>query len=163
MVEILDLQSMLGVKSEPKRKFRWILNIENIDVFMLMSAARPKVTFAQALVPYQNITRKYSGKPTWEDLPVTLVDYISPSSAQRVWEKMRLNHDPVTGTMGYPEFYQEEMTLKLLGPVGDVVEQWRLVSAWFGDIDGQDLSYEEQEGVVNISFTVIYDWAILEF
>ncbi len=162
MVETLDLQSMLGIRSEPKRKFRWIMNINGIDLFFFRSAARPQVTFGETEVPYMNVTRYYAGRPTWNTLPITLIDYIAPSATQKVYEKMRLIYDPVTGTMGYPEFYQEDMTLKMVSPVGEVVEKWILKDSWLQDINGNELDYSAEDPA-DIALVVRYNWAILEF
>jgi len=162
MVEQLDIQGLLGIRSEPKRKFRWILNIEGIDLFMLRSAARPQVTFSETLVPYLNITRKYAGRPEWATLPVTLIDYIAPSSAQKMWEKIRKIYDSATGTMGYPEFYQEDITLKMVSPVGETVEKWILKDAWFSEINFNELDMSTEDPA-DISFNISYNWAILEF
>jgi len=160
--EQLDIQGMLGIKAEPKRKYRWIMNIDRIDIFMFLTAARPQVTISETVVPYMNIKRKYAGKPEWATLPITLIDYISPSATQRIWEKMRMIYDPATGLMGYPEIYQEDMTLKMLSPVGEVVEKWILKDAWFSDVNWNELDYNTEEPA-NIAISISYNWAINEF
>ena len=45
-------------------------------------------------------------------------------------EWVRLSHESVTGRDGYSDFYKKDVTFNLLGPVGDVVEEWVLKSVY---------------------------------
>ena len=162
MAEVLELSSMLGLRSTPKLKFRFIINIDNIDVFMLKSAARPQATITEVMVPFMNVTRKYAGKVEWPVLPITIIDYIAPSSAQKVWEKLRLVFDPVTGTSSYAEMYYEDIALKGVGPAGDIVEKWVLNDVFFSEINFGDLAYDSEEPM-DITCNLSYFRAILEY
>jgi hypothetical protein len=71
---------------------------------------------------------------------MTLYDPIVPSGAQAIMEWVRLHHESVTGRDGYLEFYKKDLTLNILGPVGDKVEEWiikgaQITSVSFGDMD----------------------------
>lgn len=161
-VETMDVQTMLGIRSEPKRKNRWILEMDGVDVFTLLSAARPQVTFGEVEIPYLNLRRYYAGKATPGTMPVTLIDYIAPSASQKVTEWSRRIFDPATGTMGYPEFYQKDVTLKMLSPTGEVVEKWVLKDCWPQDINFNELDMAADEPA-NITFTLRYNFAFQEF
>ena len=41
-------------------------------------------------------------------------------------EWVRLSHESVTGRDGYTDFYKKDVTINVLGPVGDKVEEWTL-------------------------------------
>jgi hypothetical protein len=62
-------------------------------------------------------------------LSMTLFDPITPSGAQAVMEWVRLHHESVTGRDGYSDFYKKDVTINVLGPVGDVVSEWILKGA----------------------------------
>ena len=52
--------------------------------------------------------------------------------------------------------------VKVLGPVGDVVEQWTLKGSWIQAANFNDLDFASSDPV-DISVTLRYDYAILEF
>ena len=50
----------------------------------------------------------------------------------------------------------------MLGPVGDLVEEWTLKGAYIENANFGDLSFADSEPV-EISLTLKYDYAILQF
>jgi hypothetical protein len=76
-----------------------------------------------------NVQRFVKGKTTWDPISMTLFDAITPSGAQSVMEWVRLHHESVTGRDGYSDFYKKDMTVNVLGPVGDVVSEWIIKGA----------------------------------
>jgi hypothetical protein len=77
-------------------------------------------------------------------------------------EWVRTAHESVTGRDGYADFYKKNVTIDVLGPVGDKVEKWTVWGAYiktaqFGDLDW---STETQ---VEISLTLAMDYAVLEY
>lgn len=157
-----DASSLLANKFEPKRKFRWVLEIDGIDAFMVKTASRPQITFDETVVDWINNKRKLAGKATWGDLSVTLYDPIAPSGAQQVMEWVRLNYESVTGRSGYADFYKRDIALKMLDPVGTVVELWDIKGAWASDINFNDLDYSASDAV-EIALTIKFDNAILQY
>jgi len=87
---------------------------------------------------------------------------IVPSAAQAVMEWIRLGHESVTGRDGYSDFYKKEVTFNVLGPVGDVVEEWTLKGAFIQDATFGDLDFADSQPV-DITLTLRYDYAILQF
>jgi hypothetical protein len=73
-----------------------------------------------------------------------LFDPITPSGAQSVMEWVRLHHESVTGRDGYSDFYKKDVTINVLGPVGDIVSEWVIKGAFitkaakFGDYSWDD-------------------------
>jgi hypothetical protein len=160
MAETLRVAQMLPNLFEPKRKFRWILNIDGIDAFTLKTAIRPQVTLDETVLDYINLKRYVAGKPTWAPMTMVLYDPISPSAAQKVMEWIRLSFDPTTGRMGYAVNYQKEFNLKMLDPAGTVVENWLIRRAWIQDANFSDLDYSTSDPV-EISLTIRFDDSIL--
>jgi hypothetical protein len=162
MAEVLEVQQLLADTFEPKRKFRWLLAINGIDAFTAKTAARPQITFDETVIDYINVKRYLSGKATWQPLNITLYDPIVPSAAQKVAEWIRLDFENVTGRMGYAQFYKKTINLKLLDPVGAVVEDWELQGTWIQDANFNDLDYSVSDPV-DIALILRFDQAVLQF
>jgi hypothetical protein len=160
MAEILDVSSMLANTFEPKRKFRWVLAINGIDAFTAKTANRPQITFDETVIDYVNVKRYIAGKASWQPIAITLYDPIVPSASQKVMEWVRLCFENVTGRMGYADFYKKSINLKLLDPVGAVVEDWELQGCWVQDANFGDLDYSVSDPV-EVAMTLRFDQAVL--
>ena len=153
---------MLPNKFEPKRKFRWVLNIEGIDAFLMKTAGRPSFTTGEQEINYINSTRYIAGKTKFETLTVTLHDPIAPSGAQQVMEWVRTHFESVSGRAGYADFYKRDCQLKLLDPVGTVVELWDIKGAFLTEANFGDLAYDSEDPA-EISITLQFDNCVLQF
>jgi hypothetical protein len=162
MAETLDVTSMIPNKFEPKRKNRWVLMIEGIDAYILKTAARPQITTEEVAIPFINSTRYLAGKTTFGQMNVTLHDPIAPSGAQQVMEWIRLHFESVSGRSGYADFYKRDIQLKMLDPVGTVVELWDIKGAFITDANFNDLTYEDG-GPTEITLTLRFDNCVLQY
>ena len=162
MPETLSVTDMLPNKFEPKRKFRWVFAIEGIDSFLMKTAARPSITTEETEVPFINHTRYIAGKTKFETLAVTLHDPIAPSGAQQVMEWVRTHFESVSGRGGYADFYKRDCQLKLLDPVGTVVELWDIKGAFLTAASFGDLDYGASDPT-EISLTLRFDNCVLQF
>lgn len=162
MAETLNVTQLLANPYEPKRKFRWILQIAGIDAFTLKTAARPSLTFDETVIDYINTKRYVAGKQTWNPLSITLHDPIAPSAAQAVMDWVRICYEPLTGRMGYASFYKKDITLKVLDPQGTVVELWDIYGAWIQDSNWGDLDYASSDNV-EIACTLRFDNAVQQY
>ncbi len=162
MADTLPVADMLPNKFEPKRQFRWVFAIEGIDAFLMKSAARPSVSMGEQTLEYINSKRYLAGKLSYETLAVTLYDPIAPSGAQQVMEWVRTHTETVSGRSGYADFYKRDVQLKMLDPVGTVVELWDLkgcflTAAGFGTLD------YGTEDPTEISLTIRFDNCVLQY
>ena len=162
MAETLDISQMLANSYEPKRKFRWILEIDGIDSFTATTAKRPAKTHEQITIDYINQKRYLAGKGEWQTIEIMLNDPIAPSARQKVMWWLRLVHDDATGRMGYAEMYKKNFSLKMLDGLGNVVEKWTFIGAWPTSVDFQDLNYGENDAA-QVQFTIRMDSCFLEF
>lgn len=162
MVETLDVTDMLPNKYEPKRKFRWVFAIEGIDSFLMKSAARPSITTEEFAIPYINHTRYLAGKTTFEQISVTLYDPIAPSGAQQVMEWVRTHFESISGRAGYADFYKRDIQLKMLDPVGTVVELWDIKGAFIVSANFGELDYGTQDPT-DIQLSLRYDNCALQY
>ena len=162
MAETLGVGDMLPNKFEPKRKFRWVFAIEGIDAFLMKAAARPSVTIGEQTLEYINSKRYLAGKMTYETLSVTLYDPIAPSGAQQVMEWVRTHTESVSGRSGYADFYKRDCQLKMLDPVGTVVELWDLKGCFLTNAAFGDLDYATEDPT-DISLTIRFDNCVLQY
>ena len=162
MAEVLEVGQMLANTYEPKRKFRWILEIDGIAAYVMKTAARPQSTFEEVVIDYINAKRWISGKMAWNPIAVTLHDPIAPSAAQQVMDWLTVNYEQESGRMGYASIYKKDVTLKLLAPDGAVAEVWTLKGAWAMDINWGDLDYASSDNA-EISLSIRFDWALLSY
>lgn len=162
MAETLAVTDMLPNKFEPKRKFRWIFQIEGVDAFLMKTAARPSYETETVTVDYINTKRYLAGKTQFGELSVTLYDPIAPSGAQQVMEWIRLHYESVSGRSGYADFYKRDIQLKLLDPVGTVVELWDLKGCWITRAEFGELDYASGEAM-EVRLTLRFDNAVLQY
>ena len=158
----LDAQDIMFTPFEPKLKNRFVFNVDGIPAYVVKTANRPQITFEEVELHHMNVRRYVKGKGAWQTLQVTLYDPIVPSSAQAVMEWIRLSHESVTGRDGYSDFYKKDVNFQVLGPVGDVVEEWTLKGAFIQDAQFGDLDFGSSDPV-EITLTLGYDYAILQF
>lgn len=162
MAEVLEFDKMFYRSFEPKLSNRFIMEINGIDSFLIKTASRPSLTSEVVELPHINIKQKVKGKTSWGDITISMYDPIVPSGAQQAMEWVRQSHETITGRDGYAAFYKKDITFKMLGPVGDVVEKWIIKGAFvtgatFGNMDWSAAT------PMQIDLTIAFDYAILEY
>ena len=162
MSETLSVTDMLPNKFEPKRKHRWIFGIEGIDAFIIKTAARPSFKMGEKKIPWMNTQRYISGKLEFDPISITLHDPIAPSGAQQVMEWIRTHHESVSARSGYADFYKRDCQLKMLDPIGTVVELWDIKGAFITSANFNGVDYGSDEPV-DIALTLKFDQCVLQF
>ncbi|OUU74591.1 MAG: hypothetical protein CBC29_05555 [Methylococcaceae bacterium TMED69] len=162
MAETLSVQDMLPNKFEPKRKNRWIFAIEGLDSFLIKTAARPNITIEEQEIQFMNSRRYVAGKANFDALSVTLHDPIAPSGAQQVMEWVRTHYESVSGRAGYADFYKRDCQLKLVDPIGTVIELWDIKGCFLTNASFGDLSYEDG-APMEISLSIRFDNCVLQY
>ena len=127
---VLDPNEIFYTAFEPKQANRFVLYMDGMPSYLIKQVSA--VTLQQGVVTLNhiNVERKVKGKSAWQNVTMTLFDPITPSGAQATMEWVRLHHESVTGRDGYSDFYKKDLTLNVLGPVGDIVSEWILKGAF---------------------------------
>jgi len=159
---ILETNQMMFTAFEPKLQNRFIMLIDGIPSYLIKKTQRPTIQFNNITLDHINTKRKIKGKGTWNPITMDLYDPVTPSGAQAVMEWVRLSHESVTGRDGYSDFYKKELTIQTLGPVGDVVEEWKLKGAYCSQANFGDMDWSS-DTPANISLTIEMDYAILNY
>ena len=162
MAELLEPQDIMFTPFEPKMKNRFIMHIAGIPAYLIKTANRPSIQFDEVVLEHMNVTRYVIWKGRWKPIEITLYDPVVHSAAQSVMEWVRLSHESVTGRDGYSDFYKKEVTFQLLGPVGDVVEEWVLKGCFIESATFNDLDFASSDPV-DVTLSLKYDYAVLQF
>jgi hypothetical protein len=162
MANLVSEQELFFTAFEPKMKNRFVLYMDGIPSYIVKKVARPTIKQDAKPLDHINLQRYVKGKTTWGSMAMELYDPIVPSGAQAVMEWVRLHHESVTGRDGYLEFYKKDLTLNVLGPVGDKVEEWIIKGAQITEVNFGDLDWSTDD-VMSFSLTVQPDYCVLNF
>lgn len=140
MATLIPDSDIFFTSFEPKTQNRFIMYMNGVPSYIIKKVNRPSIEFGDVDIHHINMIRKLKGKANWGDFSMTLYDPIVPSGAQAVMEWIRISHESLTGRDGYADFYKKDLQFEVLGPVGDIVEEWVLKGAYiksaqFGDLD----------------------------
>jgi hypothetical protein len=168
-----------------KRKFRWVLEIQNVSGDRIgtlppQKSARPNINFKTIEAQHLNESIFYPTKPEWKPINLTLYDIIGDASSdcpQRVhpvFEWLKQIYDPgvsdysgqTGGTTVSPvgwysdvvRQYKRSAILSMLNGCGDVLEEWVFENAWPESVEFGDLDYANSE-VVTADISLRYDRA----
>ena len=147
---------------EPHVTNRFYMYIDGIPSYIVHKVSAPGFDAGEITLEHINIYRKIKGKVRWNDMNLTLYSPITPSGAQAAMEWFRLSHESVTGRDGYSDFYKKDITLDILGPIGDIVGEWIIKGAFIKTATFGDFDWGTSEAI-DIPITLGMDFCILNF
>jgi len=163
--------------TEPKRKYKFILNIAGIPAYVVKTTDRPQVTIGETKHEFLVDDFKFPGRVTWNDINIALVDPIDPDVSRKLLQFVKnagyvypgefspSPSDPnyLRKTPGKANFIDQigQVTIDTLNSKGQTIESWKLNNAWVKSVTYNQMSYSD-EGLVELGLTVTYDWAELE-
>jgi len=160
---VLDPNEIFFTAFEPKQQNRFILYMDGIPAYIIKGVAGVNLTQDAVALNHINVQRFVKGKSKWGEIQMTLFDPITPSGAQAVMEWVRLHHESVTGRDGYSDFYKKDLTLDVLGPVGDIVSEWIIKGALITSANFGDYNWDTDSTAQNITLSIQPDYCILNF
>ncbi len=159
---VLDPNEIFFTAFEPKQTNRFIMYIDGIPAYEIKGVGAVNLTQGTVPLNHINVQRFVKGKTTWGTIQFTLFDPITPSGAQAVMEWVRLHHESVTGRDGYLEFYKKDLTLNVLGPVGDKVEEWIIKGAQITQVDFAEMDWGADDQV-EFTIEIQPDYCVLNY
>ena len=159
---VLDPNEIMFTAFEPKVTNRFIMYIDGIPSYMIKSVTSPSFTDNVIKLDHINTYRKIRGKREWQNMTLNLYDPITPSGAQAVMEWARLGYESVTGRAGYSDFYKKDVTLNMLGPVGDIVGEWIVKGALVVSSNFGTYNWSADEAI-NVELVLAMDYCVLNF
>jgi len=162
MANLVNEQELFFKAFEPKMANRFILYADGLPAYVVKGIARPTLSQDAKVLNHINVQRYVKGRTVWGAMQMTLFDPIVPSSAQSIMEWVRLHHESVTGRDGYADFYKKDLTINVLGPVGDKVEEWILKGCLITQANFGEMSFDTDDPT-QIQVTVQPDFCILNY
>ena len=160
---VLNPNEVFFTAFEPKQQNRFIAFVDGFPAYIMKGVGAVSVTQGTVPLNHINVQRYVKGKTVWNTIQFTLFDPITPSGAQAVMEWVRLHHESVTGRDGYSDFYKKDVTIDVLGPVGDIVSEWILKGAFITNSNFGDFNWDTENEAQNIELTLSIDYAVLNF
>lgn len=163
MAELLNPTEIFATNWEPKTKNRFVLYVDGIPSFLIKKTDRPKLSQAPKELDHINQRTFYKGKSIWQPITMELYDAVVPSGAQAVMEWVRLHHESVTGRDGYQDFYKKDLTVNVLGPIGDKVEEWTMIGCFITEASFGDMDWSNDGDAQIITLNIQMDRCILQY
>jgi hypothetical protein len=160
---VLNPNEIFFTAFEPKVQNRFIMYMDGIPSYIVKEVGDIMIEQGEIKLNHINVYRKVKGRAAWSDIQMTLFDPITPSGAQAVMEWVRLHHESVTGRDGYSDFYKKDLTLNILGPVGDIVSEWVLKGCLITEANFGEYSWDNESAAQNITMVVQPDYCVLNF
>ena len=137
--------------------------VDGIPSYVIKAISAVTLEQGEVVLNHINVYSKVKGKTKWSDLTMTLFDPITPSGAQATMEWVRLHHESVTGRDGYSDFYKKDLTIDILGPVGDIVSEWIIKGAFIKGANFGEYNWDTENAAINLSLTIGMDYCVLNF
>ena len=160
---VLDPNEIFYTAFEPKQANRFILYMDGMPSYIIKAVSAVTLNQGVVTLNHINVERKVKGKSVWQNVTLTLFDPITPSGAQATMEWVRLHHESVTGRDGYSDFYKKDLTINVLGPVGDIVSEWILKGAFITNTNFGEYNWDTVDTAINLTIEVSIDYAVLNF
>jgi len=160
---VLDPNEIFYTAYEPKQANRFILYMDGFPSYIIKQISSFAIENGEVILNHINVDRKIKGKSKWGDVTLNLYDPVTPSGAQAVMEWVRLHHESVTGRDGYSDFYKKDLTLNVLGPVGDIVSEWVLKGAYIKTATFPEFNWSTENTPVELQMALGIDYAVLNF
>jgi hypothetical protein len=77
-------------------------------------------------------------------------------------EWIRTHYESVSGRAGYADFYKRDCQLKMLDPIGTVIELWDIKGALLTNVGFGSLDYGSDD-IMMIELTMKVDNCVLQF
>jgi len=158
---------------EPKRQYRFILNLGGIEQWVVKSVNRPSFTINNAEHNYINHRFYYPGRIEWNTVSFTIVDPVDPDTTGILMKMLMASgyrfptNKNGTKTISKAEAVAAtggQVFISMIGAGGiddttaPEIEKWTLHNPWVEEVSMGDLSYESDD-LVEMEITLRYDWA----
>lgn len=159
---LLDPQEVFWTNYEPVQKNRFIVYMQGIPSWTIYKIKIPTIDNSVVELNHINLKRYVKGRTTFSNCTMELYQPIVPSGAQAVFDWARTHHEEVTGRDGYSDFYKRDLTVEIVGPPADKVQQFVLKGCFIESADFGEYDWTG-EGIVPITLTIRPDSVILNY
>jgi hypothetical protein len=153
---------------DPKRSFRWKVNIGGQTIWYARKAEKPKFTLTESSHDFLMHKFYWPGKAEWNDVELVLVDPVEPDLAGNLVQIIAEAGYKIPA--GVASAYTSISKASALAATGgdiviqqidsedNVIEQWVLKHAWIREVTFGDLDYTSED-LTEVTMRIRYDWA----
>lgn len=159
-LQIMDIDDLVSAQATMlDADTERILNGEEIIRLSIDSASVPSYSQNAIVIDYGNNKMKFADKPTFNNLPLQVIDYIgaNPKDVLMAWQK--LSYDAKTQKIGRASDYKKTAYLVEYTPDYQVVRTWEIRGCWLSSLSYDQ--FQQTGGKKNISATIEYDYAFI--
>jgi len=158
-----------NISAEPKRKYRFVLNLAGIDAWVITKVNRPSFNVTESEHTFYNHKFYYPGRVEWTTVDVTLVDPVDPDMTATLSDIVAASgYTPPTDSTTLSTMSKAK-SAGALGTVyitqvdsdGNDLEKWTLWNSFITEVKYGDLAYGDDE-LTELTVTLKYDWARVE-
>tara|TARA_Y100000592_G_scaffold43251_1_gene68724 strand:- start:7506 stop:8090 length:585 start_codon:yes stop_codon:yes gene_type:complete len=154
-----------NIQSEPKRKYRFVLNLGGLDHWVITRVTRPSFNITETEHSYYNHKFYYPGRVEWQTVSFSLVDPIHPDATGYIMG--------ILGHCGYrfpePGKFKsiskkaavealKEPKIRAKNAEGQTVEEWTLKNAWVKNVNMDSFEYASDD-MLTMEVELRYDYA----
>jgi len=163
--------------TEPKRQYKFILNISGIPAYVIKTVDRPSPTIGEVTHDFLIHQFKYPGKITWGDISVTMADPIDPDMSRKLLSLIKnagyVYPGDFSPSPSDPNYYRKslgkanmidqigQVTIDTMNTEGETIETWKLNNVWVKSVSYAQATYGSEE-LIELQMALSYDWAELE-
>ena len=163
-------------KTEPKRKFRYLLYFAGMPQFMAKTVTKPSFQVGSSTHSFLQHNFNFPGRVTWQDVSITIVDPIQPDATQSLYNILEnagyvlppdvggddQNGKATISKSGMVSALGSTVRIDTIGPSGadEIIESWTLNNPIITSVNFDSLDYSSDD-ILNIQIGLKYDWASL--
>jgi hypothetical protein len=149
----------------PQTQDAWFIEIADLDDdgaelirLSCMSSQLPTENNEIVVVPMGNSEAKYAGKGHFEDIPLTVRDFVDRKVRDALLAWRRQVWNPEDGSISLPSVYKRNVDLIIQSQDGSIIRTATIKGAWPSSMNPGTLDHGSSEPVL-IEMTLTYDWA----
>ena len=135
-----------------------ISNWQNEIIIALKECDVPGFSQSKIEIKRGNSTIKFPGKPEFKDINLSAYDFMGSNTKDALLAWQQLSYNSQGDFIGEKSTYKLDCTLYEYTPAGKEVRHWDIKGAWLSEVNIDSFSSED-DGVVTISATMVYDWS----
>ena len=85
----MPIQPVWSPIAEPKRKYKFLLNINGIPTYTVKTTDRPTVSVGEAKHEYFVHDFYFPGRVTWNEISVTLIDPVDTNTSKKLLDHIK--------------------------------------------------------------------------
>ena len=152
-------------ESQPKRQYRWVMNIGGIPQWLIKKVNKPGFTVSEGTHKYINHTFYSPGRVEYDKTTVTLVDPIHPDASAMMMQILYNSGYSIPDNPNDTMTISKKKSVEALGRVaisqlnadGAIAEQFVFINPWISSVKFGDLDYEG-DNLIDLTMELRYDF-----